>query len=45
MDSEQIRENLHMSIYFLVSLLKNGWDNVKTMTVKTTMGKPYRLIG
>jgi large subunit ribosomal protein L10Ae len=42
---EQIEENLISSINFLVSLLKKGWNNIKSLTIKTTMGKPYKLFG
>ena len=42
---EEITINLAMSVNFLVSLLKKGWNNVKSLTVKTTMGKPYKLYG
>lgn len=41
----QIEENLISSINFLVSLLKKGWNNIKSLTIKTTMGKPYKLYG
>ncbi|KDD75691.1 ribosomal protein L1p/L10e [Helicosporidium sp. ATCC 50920] len=35
--------NIQMSINFLVSLLKKHWQNVKSLHIKSTMGKPYRL--
>jgi large subunit ribosomal protein L10Ae len=41
----QIEENLISSINFLVSMLKKGWNNIKSLTIKTTMGRPYKLIG
>jgi len=40
---KQIEENLVTAINFLVSLLKKGWNNIKSLTIKTTMGKPYKL--
>ena len=42
---EAIRQNLTMAINFLVSLMKKGWQNVGTLTLKTTMGKPIKLFG
>jgi large subunit ribosomal protein L10Ae len=42
---EQVEENLIGAINFLVSLLKKGWNNLKSLTIKTTMGKPYKLHG
>ena len=45
MTDEQLRQNLTMSINFLVSLTKKGWQNIKTLTIKTTMGKPVKLYG
>ena len=43
MTEEQIRQNLNMTINLLVSLLKKGWNNIKSLYIKTTMGKPVSL--
>lgn len=43
MDKEQIRQNLLMSVNFLVSLLKKGWNNVGSLTIRSTMGKPVKI--
>jgi large subunit ribosomal protein L10Ae len=43
LSEEHIEENLIQSVNFLVSLLKKGWNNIKSLTIKTTMGKPYNL--
>jgi len=43
MTEEQIRTNVNMSINYLVSLLKKGWNNVKSLYIRTTMGKPVKL--
>ena len=40
---EQLRHNIGMAINFLVSLLKKGWQNLKSIHIKTTMGKPYKV--
>jgi len=45
MNEDQIRQNILMGLNFLVSLLKKGWHNLKSVHIKTTMGKPYKLIG
>jgi len=45
MTEEQLRQNINMSINFLVSLLKKGWQNIRTLHIKTSMGKPIRLYG
>jgi len=42
---EQLRQNITMSINFLVSLMKKGWQNIGTLHLKTTMGKSYRIFG
>ncbi len=44
MTEEQIRQNLTMAINYLISLLKKGWNNIKSLTIRTTMGKPVRLL-
>jgi large subunit ribosomal protein L10Ae len=43
MDETAIRTNINYSVNFLVSLLKKGWQNVRCLYIKTTMGKPVRL--
>jgi len=45
MSDEQLKQNITMALGFLVSLLKKGWHNVKSLTIKTTMSKPYRILG
>ncbi|KAM3136019.1 hypothetical protein pb186bvf_011824 [Paramecium bursaria] len=42
---EQLRVNLNITVSFLVSLLKKGWMNVKTLYIKTSMGAPVRIYG
>ena len=43
MTEDELRQNITMAINFLISLLKKGFHNIKTLTIKTTMGKPYKL--
>ena len=43
MPEDQIRQNVILSVNFLVSLLKKNWQNLKSAYVKTTMGKPIRV--
>ena len=43
LNEEQIRQNVVKSINFLVSLLPKGWLNIKSINLKTTMGKPSSL--
>ena len=45
MSADECRQNIVMSINFLVSLLKKNWNNVKTLHIKSTMGKCYRIHG
>ena len=39
MKDEQIRQNITIAINYLVSLLKKGWNNIKSLYIRTTMGK------
>lgn len=43
MTEDQALANIMLSINFLVSLLKKNWQNIKSLTIKSTMGKPVRL--
>merc|ERR1712242_501941 len=43
MSEEELVFNIHLSINFLVSLLKKHWQNVRSLYIKSTMGKPLRL--
>lgn len=45
MTEEELRQNILMGLNFLVSLLKKQWHNLKSVHIKTTMGKPFKLIG
>jgi len=35
--------NTMITVNFLVSLLKKNWQNIKTLNIKSTMGKPKRI--
>jgi len=43
MTQEQLIANIMLAINYLVSLLKKGWQNVGSLTVKATMSPPRRL--
>eukprot|EP00824_Muranothrix_gubernata_P017305 TRINITY_DN35538_c0_g1_i1.p1 TRINITY_DN35538_c0_g1~~TRINITY_DN35538_c0_g1_i1.p1 ORF type:complete len:264 (+),score=45.61 TRINITY_DN35538_c0_g1_i1:43-834(+) len=45
LSKEEIRQNIVIALNFLISLLKKGWNNIKTLYIKTTMGKSYRIHG
>ena len=43
LSQDNLRQNLTKSINFLISLLPKGWQNIKTVHIKTTMGRPVQL--
>merc|ERR1712024_71682 len=40
MTEDELILNIHTSVNFLVSLLKKNWQNVRSLTIKSTMGPP-----
>ncbi|CAB3408951.1 unnamed protein product [Caenorhabditis bovis] len=40
---DELYSNISLSINFLVSLLKKNWQNVRSLNIKSTMGKPQRI--
>jgi large subunit ribosomal protein L10Ae len=43
MSSDDLAQNVHLSINFMVSLLKKHWQNVRSLHIKSSMGPPQRL--
>merc|ERR1712119_156052 len=43
MNEEELAQNVHPAMNFLVSLLKKHWQNVKSLHIKSTMGTVQRL--
>merc|ERR1712127_467902 len=44
MDDEMLKTNIMMSLNFLVSLLKKGWHNIKSVHIKSTMSKSVKML-
>jgi len=42
--TDQLVENLTIAINYLVSLLKKNWGNIKSIYIKSTMGRPCRVL-
>eukprot|EP00244_Chara_vulgaris_P013464 TRINITY_DN76_c0_g1_i2.p1 TRINITY_DN76_c0_g1~~TRINITY_DN76_c0_g1_i2.p1 ORF type:complete len:217 (+),score=60.00 TRINITY_DN76_c0_g1_i2:193-843(+) len=43
MDEKDIFMNVQIAVNFLVSLLKKNWQNVRTLYLKSSMGRPVRI--
>jgi large subunit ribosomal protein L10Ae len=43
MTEDELLANVMLSVNFLVSLLKKNWQNVRSLYIKSSMGKPHRL--
>jgi len=43
LSEDQLMLNIQLAINFLVSLLKKNWQNIKSLYVKSTMGKATRI--
>jgi len=43
MGADELAQNIHLAVNFLVSLLKKHWQNVRSLHVKSSMGPPQRL--
>merc|ERR1712193_293007 len=43
MGADELAQNIYLAMNFLVSLLKKHWQNVRSLTIKSTMGMPQRL--
>lgn len=40
---DQLSLNIQMTVNFVVTLLKKGWQNVKSLYIKSSMGKPHSI--
>jgi len=40
---DELLLNIQLTVNFLISLLKKGWQNVKSLHIKTSMGKVHRI--
>ena len=43
MSDDELAQNVYLAINFLISLLKKNWQNVRSLHIKSTMGKVQRL--
>merc|ERR1712241_439317 len=43
METDELNANIMLAVNFLVSLLKKIWQNVRSLHIKSTMGKVHRI--
>ena len=43
MTDDELIGNIMLAVYYLVSLLKKGWQNVGSLVIKASMSPPKRL--
>jgi large subunit ribosomal protein L10Ae len=43
MSNPEILLNVQLAVNFLVSLLKKGWQNIKVIYIKSSMGPPFQV--
>jgi len=43
MTPEELTANIQLTVNFLVSLLKKGWQNIRSLHIKSSMGAPNRI--
>lgn len=43
MKADDLYGNIHLGVNFLVSLLKKNWQNIRTLHIKSSMGRPQRI--
>jgi len=41
LDAQAVSVNLQLAVNFLITLLKKGWQNIKVLYIKSTMGPPF----
>eukprot|EP01120_Amphizonella_sp_Union-15-10_P012185 TRINITY_DN5375_c0_g1_i1.p1 TRINITY_DN5375_c0_g1~~TRINITY_DN5375_c0_g1_i1.p1 ORF type:complete len:240 (-),score=36.78 TRINITY_DN5375_c0_g1_i1:67-786(-) len=44
MKEEDLVENITTALNFLITLLPKGWLNIRSVHIKSTMGKPHKII-
>lgn len=44
MTERQLLENISLAVNFLISLLMDGWENIKTLGIKSTMGPSLAIV-
>ena len=43
MSEDDVQQNITIALNFFVSLLKKNWQNVGSVNIKATMGKPQKI--